>query len=41
MFDYMIANKKLKAVVTELFMRKLDIILVFISRSYFIVSKTI
>ena len=37
----MIANKKLKAVVTELFMRKLDIILVFISKSYFIVSKTI
>ena len=29
----MIANKKLKAVVTELFMRKLDIILVFISKS--------
>ena len=37
----MIANKKLKAVVTELLMRKLDITLVFISKSYFVVSKTI
>ena len=30
----MIANKKLKAVVTELFMRKLDIILVFMFLFY-------
>ena len=37
----MIANKKSKAVVTELFMRKLDTALVFISKSYLVVSKTI
>ena len=47
MFDDMIAdmesNKKLSPIVTELFLRgrKLNILIVFISQSYFKVSKTI
>ena len=47
MFDNMIAdmesNKKLSSIVTELFLRgrKLNILLVFISQSYFKVPKTI
>ena len=47
MFDDMIANmesnKKLSSIVTELFLRgrKLNILLVFISQSYFKVPKTI
>ena len=42
-FDDMIHNKKLDSIVTELFIRgrKLNISLVFITQSYFIVQKDV